>query len=153
MRLGYRVAYRGLQAWTFVRRPQVRGTMIAVWDGSPGPSGALGARRVLLVRHTYGDRRRWELPGGWVQRGEDPAVAARREVLEEIGIDVELRPREVLEGDWDFKHESLTWFEAEWPGGRGTYDPVEIAEVAWFALDALPDRLGEAARVVLSRVS
>jgi ADP-ribose pyrophosphatase YjhB (NUDIX family) len=144
MRLGYRVAYRGIRAWTFVRRPSVRGTMVAVLDD---------AGRVLLVRHTYGDRRRWSLPGGWVHAGEELSGAARREVLEELGVDVVLEGRSgVLHGDWDFKREALAWFAAPWPGGNGTYDPVEIAEVAWFPLDRLPPHVGGAARAVLSQL-
>jgi 8-oxo-dGTP pyrophosphatase MutT (NUDIX family) len=143
MRLVYRVAYRALRVWTFLRRPAVRGTMVAVLDSD----------RVLMVRHTYGDRRRWELPGGWMHAGEAPDHAARREVFEELGVAVDLRPPAgVLEGEWDFKHEALAWFVADWPGGRGTYDPVEIAEVAWFGADDLPAHVGEAARAVLQRV-
>ena len=143
MRLAYRVAYRLLQLWTFLRRPQVRGTMVAVLDSG----------RVLLIRHTYGDRRRWELPGGWVHRSEAAEVAARREVAEELGIDVVLGDGAGrIDGDWDFKHEHLAWFACDWPGGRGSYDPVEIAEVAWFPLDALPDHLSAAAREVLERL-
>ena len=144
LRLGYRAAYRALQAWTFVRRPGARGTMIAVRDD---------AGRILLVRHTYGDRRRWELPGGWVQRGEDPEAAARREVAEELGIEVGLDRGGVLAGNWNYKHESLAWFVADWPGGRGRYDPVEIAEVRWFSPDALPPHIGQAARAVLAHVA
>ena len=140
LRLAYRAAYRGLQAWTFVRRPHVRGTMVAVRDAS-------GA--VLLLRQTYGDRRRWELPGGWVQRSEDPADAARREVAEELGIDVPIRALGELHGDWDFKREHLWAYAADWPGGRGTYDPVEIAEVRWFDRRDLPEHVGEAARTVV----
>ena len=143
MRLAYRVAYRLLQLWTFVRRPEVRGTMVAVLDGD----------RVLLVRHTYGDRRRWELPGGWMHADEAPDAAARREVAEELGIDVELDDGSGrIDGDWDFKREHLSWFACAWPGGRGTYDPVEIAEVAWFPLSALPPHLGAAAREVLEQL-
>jgi 8-oxo-dGTP pyrophosphatase MutT (NUDIX family) len=143
MRLGYRVAYRLLQAWTFVRRPAVNGTMVAVFDGDA----------VLLVRHAYGDRRRWELPGGWMHAHEPPDEAARREVAEELGIDVVLDGASgVLEGDWDFKHETLHWYACSWPGGRGAYDPVEIAEVGWFAVSALPASLGGGAREVLGRL-
>ena len=127
-----------------MRRPDVRGTMVAVTDE---------AGRVLLVRHTYGDRARWELPGGWVQHGEEPAEAARREVHEEVGIDVPLRAVGMVEGDWDFKHEHLSAFVATWPGGRRPYDPIEIAEVAWFALDAPPAHTGAATRAVLDVVS
>jgi 8-oxo-dGTP pyrophosphatase MutT (NUDIX family) len=143
MRLGYRVAYRVLQAWTFVRRPSVRGTMVAVFDGP----------RVLLVRHTYGNRRRWELPGGWMHADEDPADAARREVSEELGISVVLDSASgVVHGDWEFKREALHWFTCAWPGGRGTYDPVEIAEVGWFAVDDLPPELGSGASAVLAEL-
>jgi 8-oxo-dGTP pyrophosphatase MutT (NUDIX family) len=143
LRLGYRVAYRLLQAWTFLRRPRVRGVMVVVSD----PAG-----RVLLVRHTYGDRRRWELPGGWVRPDEDPVAAARREVREELGIDVAIRPAGTVDGEWDHKHERLSYFAADWPGGRGSYDPVEIAAVGWFDPALPPDRLGAGTRAVLARL-
>ncbi|MCY7341198.1 MAG: NUDIX hydrolase, partial [Pseudonocardia sp.] len=43
-------------------------------------SGALfvDASRVFLVRKTYGNR--WNIPGGYVDRGESPASACEREV-------------------------------------------------------------------------
>ncbi|MDD7940916.1 NUDIX hydrolase [Actinomycetospora lutea] len=41
--------------------------------------------RVLLVHPTYKDT--WDIPGGYVERGESPAAACQREVLEELGID------------------------------------------------------------------
>lgn len=140
LRLAYRLAYRFIQAWTFVRRPRVRGAMVLVTDA---------AGRVLLVRHTYGDRRRWELPGGWLRDGEHPLAGARREVREELGLDLPLRPLVAVEGDWDHKHEALAAFRAEWPGGRAHYDPVEIAEVAWFDPAQPPAHAGAGTRAVL----
>lgn len=44
------------------------------------------ADRVLLVDPTY--KPGWEFPGGIVERGESPTRAGRREVAEELGIEV-----------------------------------------------------------------
>jgi len=43
--------------------------------------------RVLLLHTTYGERK-WDLPGGVLERGEAPWEAARREAREEIGIEL-----------------------------------------------------------------
>lgn len=43
---------------------------------------------MLLVNPTY--KPGWELPGGVVEVNESPAEACRREVREELGIDVEV---------------------------------------------------------------
>ena len=61
-------------------------------------AGALfvDAARVLLVRKTYGNR--WDIPGGYVDRGESPANACSREIREEIGL--ERRPTRLLVQDW-----------------------------------------------------
>jgi 8-oxo-dGTP diphosphatase len=74
--LGYRVAYWGLRAWWFVRRPATHGAGVALWHEG----------RVLLIRTSY--RPCYSLPGGFVQRGEPSEQAARRELREEVGIDL-----------------------------------------------------------------
>ncbi len=72
----YRLAYLGLRAWWFVRRPATHGTGVALWHGD----------KILLIRTSY--RHCYALPGGFVRPGEPSEQAARREVLEEIGVDL-----------------------------------------------------------------
>ena len=52
--------------------------------------------RVLLCQLTY--KRDWDLPGGVVEVGESPRLAVRREVEEELGLEIE--PGELLLTDW-----------------------------------------------------
>ncbi len=67
----------------------------------------------------------------------------RREASEELGADVVAwEELGTVTGHWYGKDEQLTVFGAAWPGGPVRRDPVEIAEVGWFALDALPSPLG-----------
>ncbi|HEV3226583.1 MAG TPA: NUDIX hydrolase, partial [Acidimicrobiales bacterium] len=42
--------------------------------------------RLLLIRHLYRNAARWGVPGGLLQRNENPTDAARREVREEVGL-------------------------------------------------------------------
>ncbi len=80
-RVAYRVAFRLLQLWGRVRRPHTNGVKCVLRHEG----------RILFIRHTYGDRALWDLPGGGVHRGEAPQVAARREALEELGVDLQWR--------------------------------------------------------------
>jgi 8-oxo-dGTP pyrophosphatase MutT (NUDIX family) len=84
--------------------------------------------KLLLVRTSY--RRGWQLPGGGIRRGEEPEVAAKRELLEEIGLVAhQLEPAGMVRGLWDYRHERVHFFElrlAETP--RLRLDQREIVE-------------------------
>jgi 8-oxo-dGTP diphosphatase len=109
---------------------------------------------LLLVRLSYRDR--WGVPGGLLKRGEAPDAAARREVLEEVGVDVELLGDPAVVVDPAARRVDLAYrarlaagqdAEAARPGSP------EIVAAAWFPRDDLPELQHETtgALVVLAR--
>lgn len=56
--------------------------------------------QALLLRHRFHkEGLEWGLPGGWMARGEAPALALRREILEETGLAAEVVAPLVVDGD------------------------------------------------------
>jgi 8-oxo-dGTP diphosphatase len=93
----------------------------------------------LLVRranHPY--RGRWELPGGFSDRGEHPAATARREIAEELGVEVRLTGLLGVYFDpyLDDVAYVLTFLGEITDEPRP--DPDEVTEVAWFPAGELP---------------
>jgi 8-oxo-dGTP pyrophosphatase MutT (NUDIX family) len=115
-----------------VRRPHTVGVKMVARDGE----------RLLFVRHTYGDRRGWELPGGGVRRGEDPAAAARREAREELGVDLDTwRPVTELEIRGMGKRTTLHVFEAPVASDAVRLQAEELADARWARLSEPPEPL------------
>ena len=122
-----------LRIWGLLGR-EVRGCGVLAFD----PQG-----RLLLVRHSYHEPERWLLPGGGLARGEDPARTGARELAEETGcllagaswIATDLR---TMPGGWRNRIELVTGQT----GGVPRPDGREIAEAAFFNLDALPEATG-----------
>jgi 8-oxo-dGTP pyrophosphatase MutT (NUDIX family) len=130
LRLAFRAGYRVLRLWWLVRRPTKRGVKCVL----------IRRDHVLLVRHTYGRRRDWEVPGGGVKRREEPADAARREMREELGVELgDLAPLGELFARIDSKRDRLWCFAAELGGREIELDRAEIAECRWFPRGELPD--------------
>jgi len=47
------------------------------------------SNKIMLIRNSYGDTEKYTLPGGgYKPQSEDPATALRREIKEELGIDL-----------------------------------------------------------------
>jgi 8-oxo-dGTP pyrophosphatase MutT (NUDIX family) len=141
-RAAIRLAYLGLRTYWFLLRPRIVGVKCVLTHGED----------VLLVRHTYGSRA-WDLPGGTVRRREAPRDAARREMNEELGRDID---------DWtslgelfvntNHHDDNLHLFMTRVNDRKLDLDLVELAEAGWFPREALPADLGRFVRPIVARV-
>ena len=107
--------------------------------------------RVLLVRQSY-RRGGGGFPGGLLGRGEEPADAARRELREELGVDVELEGLPVVVIDTDMRRVDVVFSARLAPGsadGEIRGRSPEITDVRWFAPDDLPALLPEATAALI----
>ena len=99
--------------------------------------------RVLLARRGVQPRvGSWDLPGGFVDEGEHPLDALRRELREETGLEIE--PLELV-GIWmdryggdSTAHSTLNLFWTARIVGGDVRAADDVAELAWFAPDELP---------------
>ena len=106
---------------------------------------------MLLVRQSY-RRGGWGFPGGLLRRGEDPADAARRELSEELGIDVKLHEPPLVVVDARMRRVDVI-FTARLAEGseepeRTPHSP-EITDARWFPPDGLPSLLPEATTALI----
>ena len=96
--------------------------------------------RLLLVRNHGGG---WSPPGGHLDFGETPEAGAVRETLEETGVCVCNVTFVAVTNDFmpdRGKHYITIWMRGDVGQDDAAVlsDPAEIAELGWFAADALP---------------
>jgi len=128
--------------WRF-RRGQTLGVRALVRDEN---------LHVLLVRHTYAPG--WHFPGGGVERDETLDAAVKRELVEEVGVEVKTTP--VLYGLYanfeHFRSDHVGLFVIDdWQ--QRPSKSLEIADHRFFSLDALPDGVTGGTRRRLDEVS
>jgi NAD+ diphosphatase len=93
--------------------------------------------RCLLARKSEWAPGRYALLAGFVDNGECLEGCVRREVKEEVGVDVK-DVRYVGSQNWPFPSQLMVGFVATYAGGEVTIDPGELEDARWFSRDALP---------------
>ncbi|HEX8131049.1 MAG TPA: NUDIX domain-containing protein [Pyrinomonadaceae bacterium] len=139
-----------------------------VWRGAPGrvrrwgvwlaeprfmvTVGAIvldGEGRVLLLQHEFRTGSGWGIPGGFMERGEQPLETLRRELCEEIGLELDAaelvsvrtlrRPQQV----------EIHFLCRAHDGAGARPRSMEINSVGWFEADALPPELSRDQRRII----
>jgi len=106
------------------------------------------AGKVLLLEHVLRPASGWGIPGGFINASEQPDAAARREIREETGIEMEnlqmLRVR-TLNRHIEFL------FRAE-SNDTGRVLSREIKGLGWFAVDEMPEEMSPIQKETVEKV-
>lgn len=95
-------------------------------------------RQALLARNRKWPDGRYSAVAGFVEPGETLEAAVRREVAEEVGIELG-GITYVASQPWPFPDSLMCGFRADWAAGDIAVDGEEIAEARWFEPDDLPN--------------
>jgi ADP-ribose pyrophosphatase YjhB (NUDIX family) len=128
----WRRAPKALRRWT-VRFSHPRFAVTA------GAIVTDGHGRVLLLKHRFRPGSGWGLPGGFIEHGEQPEEGLRRELREEIGLEVERLKLFTVRAFKRSKQVEIVFM------GHAVGNPdelsFEIQEAAWFLPGEFPPEL------------
>jgi 8-oxo-dGTP diphosphatase len=128
----WRRAPKSLRRWTVrVSHPRFAVTAGAVITDANG--------RVLLLKHRFRPGTGWGMPGGFIEAGEQPEEALRRELREEVGLELENLKLFTTRTFQTPKQVEIV-FTAR-AIGRPDQLNFEIQKAAWFSPHDLPKEL------------
>ena len=107
------------------------------------------AGRVLLLKHRFRPGTGWGMPGGFMQEGEQPEEALRRELREEVGLEVE-KLELLTTRAFKVPRQVEIVFTAQAIGDTNELN-YEIQKAAWFFPDELHQELPKDQAQIIKR--
>ena len=92
----------------------------------------------LLLAHKPGWGSRYSILAGFVEPGESLEECVRREVREEVGVEL-AELAYAGSQPWPYPHQLMVGFTANYAGGAIEVDGVELDHAEWFTRETLPD--------------
>lgn len=93
--------------------------------------------KLLLARGSRFTSEFYSVLAGFVEPGESLEECIRREILEEVGIEIK-NIKYFGSEPWPFPDSLMVAFTSEYAGGELSIDPDEIIHAAWYGPDELP---------------
>jgi NAD+ diphosphatase len=97
-----------------------------------------GEKRLLLARNHRFPAGRYSVLAGFVEPGESLEECAAREVMEEVGIEID-NIHYYASQPWPFPNSLMLGFTAEYASGDFQLEDAEIAEAGWYSAHNLPN--------------
>jgi 8-oxo-dGTP diphosphatase len=146
----------------------LRRTFAALWRRAPKWTRRLGAlltesrftvtvgavvvdsrKRVLLLHHRFRPGGGWGIPGGFMRPREQPEEAVRRELREEIGLEIEITGVAFIRALQKYRQVEIIFRCAT--NGTPIPQSFEITRAEWFDLNSMPDGLSDDQRGLILR--
>jgi mutator protein MutT len=131
-----------------------RWSMRATQTRFPVTAGALifnDAGEVLLLKHRFRAGSGWGIPGGFLEQGEQPEEALRRELREEVGLEV--RQVEIFTSRTFNKPRQVEILFRCRASGEVKPRSVEVERAEWFSIHSLPSGLPQDQRLLIERAT